>query len=264
MKAASLFKKSIICLFFIVLSVGANAQQKLVHHESADLTATILERDSLFWLTYNTCNLEQMRTFFSQDLEFYHDKGGLTSTSESLLEAMKKGICQNKELTVRREVIKGSLQVYPLNNYGAILTGEHKFYVKEKGKPERPDGIAKFTHVWQHTNKEWKMTRVLSYDHQPITAAAPTSAIEVPKETLLLYTGKYQGTNIKDISITLQNGALHLEAGGMKTFIQPLSENKFALTERNLEFEFIKTNTRTEKMIVRENGQIVEEARKIK
>jgi hypothetical protein len=54
-----------------------------------------------------------------------------------------------------------------MNNYGAILTGEHVFYILEKGKSERLDGLAKFTHVWRFKDNEWKMHRVLSYDHGP-------------------------------------------------------------------------------------------------
>lgn len=263
MKLTAFYKRNFICLVFAcLLSTGVIAQHTYVNN-SKDLTSTIVELDSLFWVTYNTCNLEQMRSFFSKDLEFYHDKGGLTTSPESLIESMKKGICLNDNSRLRRELVKSSLKVYPLNNYGAILTGEHIFYIKEKGKPERPEGIAKFTHIWQHKNKEWKMTRVLSYDHQPVAANHTNPVIVLPKETLLLYEGKYEGTHSKNIVITRQNEGLYLDAGGLKAFIVPVAENKFLFKERNLEFEFVKTSNKTDKMIVRENGTIVEEAKKI-
>ena len=51
--------------------------------------------------------------------------------------------------------------------YGAILSGEHVFYVRQKGKPEVLDGRAKFTHLWLLKDGVWKMSRVLSYDHGP-------------------------------------------------------------------------------------------------
>ena len=147
------------------LSAQTNQETK----ELQNLKDTILHFDSLFWEAYNVCDLEQMATFFTEDLEFYHDKGGLTTTRASLIEVTKKGICSSENWWLRREVVEGSLKVYPLNNYGAILSGEHVFYINEEGKKERLDGLAKFTHVWQYKDNAWKMSRVLSYDHGPAT-----------------------------------------------------------------------------------------------
>jgi hypothetical protein len=150
----SVFGFSLISL----LSFSTFAQQK------NDL-ATVLRLDSIFWQAYNHCDVEKMETFFTEDLEFYHDKGGLTVSADSLFKSMRKGLCGNPNWYLRREAIPGTVQVFPMNNYGAILSGEHLFYVNEKGKPERLDGIAKFTHVWRYKDNQWKMHRVLSYDH---------------------------------------------------------------------------------------------------
>jgi hypothetical protein len=45
--------------------------------------------------------------------------------------------------------------------------GEHNFYVTEKGV-EKLEGRAKFTHIWLLTKDGWKMSRVLSFDHQAV------------------------------------------------------------------------------------------------
>jgi hypothetical protein len=67
---------------------------------------------------------------------------------------------QNK---IRRELVEGNLEVYPIKNYGAIEIGLHRFCHVENGKDEC--GIFKFVHVWQKRNGEWKVTRVISYNH---------------------------------------------------------------------------------------------------
>lgn len=118
-------------------------------------------------MAYNQCDVDKMATFFTPDLEFYHDKSGLTTPLSALISSTRTGLCGNADWRLRREVVKGSLKVYPIAHYGAILSGEHVFYINEKGKEERLDGRANFTHIWRLTNNEWKMSRVLSYDHRP-------------------------------------------------------------------------------------------------
>ena len=136
-----------------------------------NLSKTILSRDSIFWKSYNECNIQSMQQFVSNDVEFYHDKGGITLGAEELMKSIKNNLCSDDKFRLRREAVKGSLKVYPLENagviYGAILTGEHVFYVTQKGKPEFLDGLASFTHLWLVKDNVWKMTRILSYDHGP-------------------------------------------------------------------------------------------------
>ena len=61
-----------------------------------------------------------------------------------------------------RELVPGSLEVYPLPSYGAIQVGTHRFL-----HPQEPGSIgqARFIHVWQKTDGAWKLRRVISYDH---------------------------------------------------------------------------------------------------
>lgn len=148
--------------FFIFIGIGCYAQN------NPELTKTILELDKKFWKVYNNCDSNGFKDFLTEDLEFYHDKGGLTEGRVNLITSVKKNLCNPENPKVRREEVKGTLKVYPLNNYGAILVGEHKFYVTEKEKPEVLTEIAKFTHVWQFKNNEWRMSRVLSYDHKKV------------------------------------------------------------------------------------------------
>ena len=98
-------------------------------------------------------------------------RGGITLGVQKLALSLKNNLCSNSDYRVRREAIKESVKIFPLQNngvmYGAVLSGEHFFYVLEKGKEERRDGKAKFTHLWLLKDGVWKMTRILSYDHGP-------------------------------------------------------------------------------------------------
>jgi len=64
---------------------------------------------------------------------------------------------------LRRELVPGSLEVYPLQGYGAIEVGAHRFCHEENGK--RDCGTMKFSMVWRKVGEEWKLSRVLSYAH---------------------------------------------------------------------------------------------------
>jgi hypothetical protein len=139
--------------------------------------AQILESDELFLLLkmkdealfkrgFNQCDLAVTASLISDDLEFYHDQGGFDIGKEALLTTMRKGLCQTGKNKINRHLIADSLQVYPLFDkgklYGAIQMGEHNF-----APPEEPvSGLpAKFIHMWLLVDEEWRLSRVMSYDH---------------------------------------------------------------------------------------------------
>ena len=95
----------------------------------------------------------------SDDLEFYHDQTGLSVGKASFLAAIKQNICGK----VERELLPQTLEVYPLKNYGAVELGIHRFH--HPGHPEQGVGDAQFIHLWQNTDGVWRVTRVISYEH---------------------------------------------------------------------------------------------------
>ena len=149
----------------LLLATPSTAQTQPTFPDVATIKKEVLRLDSLFWQAYNACDVPGMAQFLSEDLEFYHDRGGLTTPKKALVAGLETGLCGNADQHLRREAVKGTVEVFPLQNYGAILSGEHVFYVVPKGKEEYLDGIAKFTHVWRYEDGKWTMARVLSYDH---------------------------------------------------------------------------------------------------
>ena len=122
-----------------------------------ELTQAITALDKQLFDAYNTCNIERLGTLVTDDLEFYHDKTGLALGKQVFLDAIKKNICGK----VTRELVQGSLEVYPLHGYGAVEIGVHRFH-----HPGDSDvGEAKFVQLWQYKDGAWKISRVISYDH---------------------------------------------------------------------------------------------------
>jgi hypothetical protein len=139
------------------------SQTKGYSPTSGELYDSIAYLDSIFFNAFNIKNLDKMEAFLSDNLEFYHDLGGVTNYSQNI-EAFKKTFESERKL--RRELVKGSLEVYPIKDYGAIETGIHRFYATEQGQQEKLSSEAKFVHVWQKKNGVWKITRIISYGHQ--------------------------------------------------------------------------------------------------
>lgn len=134
----------------------------LLHADNdGELFRTLEALDAAMFDTYNKCDLAKNRTFFADDLEFYHDQGGLTVGAATLTEQLKKNICGK----TRRELVPGTLEVHPLKGYGAVQMGVHKFYSPPNAT--EPVGVAKFIHIWRYKDGAWKIARVISYDHAP-------------------------------------------------------------------------------------------------
>jgi hypothetical protein len=159
--------RAAVCLFVALLSAGlAEAQTGSVAPGPKELHDRIASLDAALFEAYNACDIDKVGTFFTEDLEFYHEKGGLAVTRQTSLDLMRKNLCGGDN-RVRRELVKGSLEVHPINNYGAVQTGEHRFYLTQKGQPEKLDGVGKFVMLWREKDGEWRISRVISYGFRP-------------------------------------------------------------------------------------------------
>ncbi|HKD60719.1 MAG TPA: nuclear transport factor 2 family protein [Terracidiphilus sp.] len=114
--------------------------------------------DAKLFDAYNHCDLAVLGSMVSEDLEFYHDQTGLSVGKAPFLAAIKQNICGK----VQRTLIENTLEVYPLKGYGAVEIGIHRFH-----HPNEPGNIgdAKFVTIWHDDNGAWKVSRVISYEH---------------------------------------------------------------------------------------------------
>jgi len=141
----------------------AGAQAPPSAQSSDSLYRTIAGLDSAMFDAYNKCDLVRLGSFFAEDLEFYHDQTGLARGRQPFLTAIRENICGK----VRRDLVKGSLEVYPLKTYGAVETGDHMFCDPRVHRvcDETFSGIAKFVMLWEQKDGAWRITRVISYNH---------------------------------------------------------------------------------------------------
>jgi hypothetical protein len=126
------------------------------------LFATIARQDSLMFVAFNRHDLAQLQTFFAEDLEFYHDKGGLANYAQNL-EGFRRMFEQNQTTGLNRQLVPGTMEVYPIKDYGAVETYQHRFCHQENGKADC--GTFKNMMVWRLKDGQWKVTRVVSYGH---------------------------------------------------------------------------------------------------
>ena len=160
-------KLTLNVLYCLLLFAPAYGQQN--DSTLQELFLELKQKDSLvFNLGFNECDTAQLRVLISDDFEFYHDQSGLLDSKENFIRNIPN-LC-NVNYKPTRVLVDGSMEVFPLYSngelYGAIQKGVHEFYGEEPGKPKYLTSTAKFTHVWMLGNGEWKLKRVLSYDHQ--------------------------------------------------------------------------------------------------
>jgi Domain of unknown function (DUF4440) len=151
-----------VCSFAVLLAACSAAKSKqsaapAYQPVSQALYDTIVRLDSIFFAAYNSCNLTVCDSLMSKDMEFYHDQGGLTTSQEGLIESLRKNICGK----VTRTLFKGSNEVYPIPNYGAVQMGRH-YFTNNQEPPTTTPKIGKFVTIWKRYTVGWKMTRVVS------------------------------------------------------------------------------------------------------
>lgn len=126
-----------------------------------ELFRTVAALDTELFDAYNRCDLQKFASFFVSDVEFHHDKGGLTLGVKALTDSVKSNICGK----VRRDLVPGTLRVFPMKD-GALQLGVHRF--DQPGHPEQPAGEGQFVHLWQRQGGAWKLVHVISYDHREL------------------------------------------------------------------------------------------------
>lgn len=122
---------------------------------SEELHKTISQLDSIFFATYNYCKLREMDSLTAEDVEFYHDRGGFTSSKKELMASIEKNICGK----VTRTLTPGSLEVYEIPGYGAVEFGYHSFRNIHEPGESHP---SKFVIIWRLKDDGWQMARVIS------------------------------------------------------------------------------------------------------
>ncbi|MCV2352946.1 nuclear transport factor 2 family protein [Paucibacter sp. B2R-40] len=134
----------------------------------AELTATIAALDSAAFAAFNDCSasgkLDEYASYFAPEVEFYHDLGGVTWTRDAMISQTRQNVCGK----FQRELVPGTLKVWPIKDYGALARGVHQFcHFKAGGATHPCEGRAEFTILWHQQGNAWAITRAFSYGHGP-------------------------------------------------------------------------------------------------
>jgi hypothetical protein len=228
---------------------------------AADDDAAVRAADARYWQAYNACDMRAMGERLTDDVEFYHDKTGLTASKPAVLHSLRNGPCADPAMHLRREAVAASLQFHPLASGFALLSGTHRFYVQRDGKPEQLDGQAEFTNLWQAVDGHWRMRRIYSYAHGAAAYVAPATHLTLAPDILAGYAGAYLGKKVGDIRVAVEGDHLQLTAGALVVTLRAESPTRFFAEERDLHFVFAPaTDASVRQLSVYENGAIVETA----
>ena len=154
------------CCLFVLYTQAIHAQLSTddsLHIELMAMDALVFEKG------YNECKLDVFDVVIHDDLEFYHDQGGVLASKIDFIKGFEQNICSNPDHKPIRKLEKESVKVYPMfqngSLYAAIQMGKHTFHIKEPGKELYQTSEAEFIHLWVKEEGLWKLKRILSYDH---------------------------------------------------------------------------------------------------
>jgi hypothetical protein len=148
---------SVLALVFTFTQIGVAATPST---STDPLFQTISSLDAQLFAAIDRCDMGKEASMWAEDAEFYHDKNGLMTGRKNIVEAIRTNLCGK----VKRDLVPGTLEVYPMNRYGAVEIGVHRFYHPGE-KDHDVVGEAKFIHLWRYKDGGWQITRVISFDH---------------------------------------------------------------------------------------------------
>lgn len=147
------------------LAAAPASAQQAAPEQSGPLFDQLSQLDTHLFDAFNRCEqpgqLERHAGFFAEGVEFYHDQGGVTWSRAEMIANTQKHVCGK----FRRELVPGSLRVYPIKDFGALAQGVHRFCQHGSGRCE---GAADFMMIWRQEGAQWRVTRVLSYGHRAL------------------------------------------------------------------------------------------------
>jgi hypothetical protein len=111
---------------------------------------------------FNAHDAMALGTWFTSDLEFYHDNSGLAGYDSTMM-GFARLFTQPGTANMRRDIVPGTLEVYPLGEFGLLEICQHRFCHTENGKEEC--GTFKNIMIWRKEGNDYKVSRVISFDH---------------------------------------------------------------------------------------------------
>jgi hypothetical protein len=259
----SIFRKSLAV-------IALTAPMLPLAQANPGLLAEVKAADTAYWKAYNDCDYAALDRLTADNVEFYHDQGGVTNGRAALTDSIRKHICGGRPaVAVTRTAQDKDVQVFLLNRgpdvYGALVTGRHAFANGPVGRQATPLIEALYAILWlRGADKAWTISRVVSYDHKPVAAPNGSKAIELPAAELDRFVGSYSSGMQKSLDFKRVGGNLSVEVEGRPITLYPKGANTFFMKERPIEVEFkAGDDGKVSGLVVRANGQPVDQGRRL-
>ncbi|MDR3712238.1 MAG: nuclear transport factor 2 family protein [Puia sp.] len=156
--------EKLACIFLLVACLFSDkltlAQDKADIQDNAEIFKTIAHMDSVLFGAFNNHDLATLQKVFAPNTEFYHDRDGLSNYGTTMTN-FKRVFASTPDL--HRDLVPGTLEVYPLPGYGAVEMGEHRFTHTQNGQIIA--AVYKFINTWQFKDGQWQVTRTISVGH---------------------------------------------------------------------------------------------------
>jgi CubicO group peptidase (beta-lactamase class C family) len=128
---------------------------------TSPLDRELARMDSLlFDAAFVACDTARVFAILTPDVEFYHDQTGAKRGQGVRDDFIRLAANCPRGQGVTRVLTPGSLQHFPIKDFGAMQLGEHRF--EQAGRP--PVG-ARFVHLWTNVGGTWRVSRIYSVDH---------------------------------------------------------------------------------------------------
>ncbi|MEL6567886.1 MAG: nuclear transport factor 2 family protein [Pseudomonadota bacterium] len=156
----------------LLLAWSAAACAQAPQPPEPDTTRTTIEAldADIFAAAFLTCDEQRLREILSPDLEFYHDLyGKIAGSVDEFLEGTIPDCLmrqRGESPFIRRALRLETMEIRPIGDWGLLQSGTHDFYGQDEDGNDILLETGVFMHVWQNTEQDWRITRVISYDHQ--------------------------------------------------------------------------------------------------
>lgn len=220
--------KTVFVIFLLTSITSIHAQSK------SELFSILKVKDNqLFEEGFNQCNLKLVEDLVTNDIEFYHDKDGITKSRKKFINSIRENLCSSGKNKIRRVLDEASFEVFPLYKkgklYGAVQNGIHSF----------GDIKANYSHVWLIKNNTWKLSRVLSYNHHKEQDVSKNKRLNLSVKELKQYIGTYEFSPEFILTIRIKDGKLYGGSQGDEVLITSYAKHKFVDAKQTHDLEFI-------------------------
>lgn len=152
--------KVLVAACLLAASTAASADAK--DPARAQLEAEITAADARLFGALNNRDIGPMKAGFSPRLEFYHDRGGLSDYAGNIAVFEQNFKAPGR---LRREAMPETVEIFPAGPNHAMHIGQHRFCNKPSAMEPEGCSVYRFSMVWERDGGQWKLLRVLSYDH---------------------------------------------------------------------------------------------------